>query len=209
MATSFVRIVVLAVSLLLLTPLASLGQTAASAPPLRLRPGDAVRLLVRDEPELAGEFPVDESGQVMLPLIGLIRVAGRDFVEVRREVAAGYDRELTLGEVSITPLLRIAVLGEVRLPGLYPVDPTHTLADVIALAGGLAPTAKRDRILLVRDGEEIAISADESLTLTRELRSGDQIVVGRRSWLQENTAILVSGATSLAVAVITTLLLRQ
>jgi len=207
MAPSVVRTVVLALSLFAITPLSGLGQTGAP-PPLRLRPGDAVRLVVRDEPDFAGEFQVDEGGQVMLPLIGLVAVAGRDFGEVRREVAAGYDRELTLGEVSLTPLLRIAVLGEVREPSLYPVDPTHTLADVLALAGGLAPSADRDEILLVRDGVETRLSAEQQLSLARELRSGDQIVVGRRGWFSENSAILVSAGTSLTVALITALLLR-
>jgi polysaccharide export outer membrane protein len=208
MASSFVRSVVLAVTLLLVTPLAALAQSGPDASPLRLRPGDAVRLQVRDEPQLSGEFRLDEAGQVMLPLIGLVPVAGRDFAEVRREVVSGYDRELTLSEVSLTPLLRIAVLGEVRQPTLYPVDPTYTLVDVLALAGGLTASADRERILIVRDGVEIALSADEELTLARQLRSGDQIVVGRRGWLAENGAILLSGATSLVVAVITTLLLR-
>ena len=208
MAPSFVRTVVLAVSFLLLTPLAGLAQTAESVPTLRLRPGDAVRLQVRDEPDLAGEFPVDESGEVMLPLIGLVRVAARDFEEVRREVAAGFDRELSQGEISLTPLLRIAVLGEVREPSLYAVDPTHTLADVLALAGGLSPSADASRITLVRDGAAIELSAGERGGLDQGLRSGDQIVVGRRSWVSENLAIIVSAATSLTVAVITTLLLR-
>jgi polysaccharide biosynthesis/export protein len=208
MATSFVRIVVLAVTLLLLAPLSALAQSGSSAPPLRLRPGDAVRLQVRDEPELSGEFRLDEAGQVMLPLIGLVPVAGRDFTEVRREVVAGYDRELTLTEVSLTPLIRIAVLGEVTKPSLSPVDPTYTLVDLLALAGGLTPAANRDRSLIVRDGAETELSADDELTLAQQLRSGDQIIVGKRGWVAENMALLLSAGTSLIVAVATTLILR-
>jgi protein involved in polysaccharide export with SLBB domain len=182
---------------------------AQDAPPVRLRPGDAVRLEVRDEPALSGEILVDEGGRVLLPLVGLVSVAGRDFAEVRRDVAAAYARELAHREVRVTPLLRIAVLGEVRSPGLYPVDPTYTLADVIAKAGGLGPEANRSRIELVRGGAVVAtVGERDAAALAQALRSGDQVVVARRSWASANTATLVGTGASLLVAVLTALILR-
>jgi polysaccharide export outer membrane protein len=206
MAPSCVR---LAVPAVLFAALGTISASAQEAPPLRLRPGDSVRLEVRDEPDLAGDFQIDESGRVLLPLIGLVSAADRDFADVRAEVEMAYDRELSQSEVRVTPLLRVAVLGEVRTPGLYPVDPTFTLGDVLALAGGLGPEADEDGIALVREGRAIVeVDAQDLVALALPLRSGDQLVVGRRGWIQANAPAFVGAALSLVVAVATTLLLR-
>ena len=108
-----------------------------------------------------------------------------------------------------TPVLRIAVLGEVRLPGLFPVDPTYTMADLIAAAGGLTPLAANGRISLVRGGTVLEGRIDpQSLTVTTRFQSGDQIVVGKQSWARENLPAFIGAFTAVAVAVITGLLVR-
>ncbi len=204
-----VRSAVFLLSLVVWSAPPGVAQTVARPDPLRLRPGDAVRLLVRDEPGLKGEYTVDPEGQILLPMVGLTRVAGRDFDEVRREVVDRYGHELVRGEVQIVPLLRIAVLGEVRQPALYPVDPTYTLADVLALAGGLAGSADPKHVALVRGGQTIPLVVrDGAPTLDAGFRSGDQLVVGRRSWLRENATALVTTGASIAVAVVTALVVR-
>jgi polysaccharide export outer membrane protein len=177
----------------------------------RLRPGDALRIELRDEPSLGGNFTVDGEGQALLPLIGLVRVAGRPFGDVRRDVLTAYGRELVdaPGRVRVTPVLRISVLGEVVNPGLVPVDPTFSLADVVASAGGLTPSADRKEISLMRDGLAVlTTSLDEIAQVRTPILSGDHVVVGRRSWLYENLSILVGGAVSVAAAVATALILR-
>jgi polysaccharide export outer membrane protein len=177
----------------------------------RLRPGDALRIEIRDEPSLGGNFTIDGEGQALLPLIGIVRAAGRPFEEVRRDVLAAYGHELTdpADRVRVTPVLRIPVLGEVVNPGLVPVDPTFTLADVVASAGGLGPSANRSEISLVRDGRTVlTTSLDELATVRTTILSGDQVVVGRRSWIHENMAVVVGGAVSILGAVVTALILR-
>lgn len=177
--------------------------------PLRLRPGDAIRLQVGGEPELAGDYPVTEEGGALLPLIGLVRVAGRPFDEVRSEIVTGFDRELLSPGVVVTPVLRIAVLGEVRQPGLLPVDPTFTVADVLAAAGGLTPVANRRRIVLLRDGGSHRLSLDDPPTLlAQRLRPGDQVVVERQGWVRENISVLLGAGASVLAAAVTSLILR-
>ena len=183
--------------------------SAMRAPALVLRPGDALRLEVRDEPGLTGEYRVDDQGSALLPLLGVVRVAGRDFEEVRREVIAGFARELVRPEVRLMPLLRIAVLGEVARPGLVSVDPTYGLAELVAHAGGLTPTADRERISLIRDGRPVLTVTAESLpTVEAALRSGDQVIVGRRGWLIDNLPVFIGAGTSVVAALITALVLR-
>lgn len=176
---------------------------------LRLHAGDAVRVLIRDEPGLGGEFRVDADGYALLPILGRVRLSDRSFAALREELAAAYAVELSDPVVQITPLLRVAVLGEVRQPGLFSVDPTHSLAEVLALAGGLTPTAHRGRISLTREGRVAVARLDaDSRELRVPLRSGDQIVVGRRGWLSEHSGVLIGATASVAAAALTSLIIR-
>jgi polysaccharide export outer membrane protein len=192
--------------LLLLAATAVAAQTTGD---LRLRPGDGMRLTIRDEPKLSGDFPVVEPGRVLLPEIGLIDVADRPFSVVQAEVRAGFGRILVDREVVVVPLVRVAVLGEVRQPGLFPVDPSQTVADVLATAGGITDTGSTGNIDLVRGGRTTRIRLTPGgADLAERLRSGDQIVVGRRSWLHENIPIVIGAAASVLAAATTGLIVR-
>lgn len=180
------------------------------APPLRLSPGDGIRLTVADEPDLSGEYPVEADGAALLPLVGAVAVADRDFVQVEQDVRARLARELAPGvEVQVVPLYRLAVLGEVRAPGLFRVDPTVGLADLLAMAGGLTPVAQRDGIQLIRGGRTILETSQDSLVARAPaLRPGDRVVVARKGWFRENLAVVIGAVGSLTVAIVTGLIVR-
>lgn len=172
-------------------------------------PGDVVRMAVRDEPALSGDFPVGEDGSVLLPLIGLIRVENRPFEEVRREIGSALSRELVDPEIQVTPLVRISVLGEVRRPGLFPVDPTQNVGEVLATAGGFTPLADRDDVSLVRRDRVVPLDYDPNAPELRiPLRSGDRVVVGKKGWFEEHLAIFVSAAASVAASAATAFIVR-
>jgi polysaccharide export outer membrane protein len=196
----------------LLALFVSAGAAAAQSPGVRqlvLRPGDLIRLEVPDVADMTGEFAVADDGVVLLPLIGSMAVGGRPFEDVSRDIVKAYSRELLETPVRVTPVLRIAVLGEVRQPGLVPADPTYTLADVLAAAGGLTPDGDAGRITLLRDGESMRFSLDESgALLSSRLMPGDQVVVGRRSWIGRNMNVLIGAAASVVAAAVTSLILR-
>lgn len=200
------RILVLALFLL---PLGVVAQAANGSGALQLRPGDAVRLQVGGEPALSGDYVITEEGVTLLPLIGLIRIAGRPFSEVRSEIRSGYAAEILDAPILVTPVLRIAVLGQVQQPGLMPVDPTMTVADVVSSAGGLTPLGDPGKVILLRDGHPVRLSLEASATdRAPALLPGDQIVVGRRSWLRENLNVVITAGSSILVATLTALLLR-
>ena len=200
--------------------------SSAAGAELRLRPGDAVRLNVMDSPGLdcaatplttpsalaarPCEYVIDPSGVVLLPLIGAVPAAGVPFDDVRREILARYERELVEPAMTVSPVMRIAVLGEVRAPGLLHLDASFSLADVLASAGGLTPDGDPDEIVLVRDGADarLALGAAGAGVDDLRLRPGDRIVVGRRSWFSRNQAVVVSGAATVLAAVLTSLILR-
>ncbi|HUE96671.1 MAG TPA: polysaccharide biosynthesis/export family protein [Longimicrobiaceae bacterium] len=202
-----------AFSLALFLGLAMPARAPAQAPgteaELRLRPGDAIRMEVKDEPDLRGDYTVDAEGYVLLPGIGQVGVTGLPFSEVRPQLLAAYAAELSEPVIQLTPLIRVAVLGQVRNPGLYMVDRTHTFSDVLALAGGLGERADPNRISLVRSGATVATVPEGGVgELDVHLRSGDHVIVGRQSWYRENTQILVGAAVSVTTAVLTSLIIR-
>lgn len=194
--------------LLLLAP--SLGRAQSPAPVTPdsglLRPGDVVQLSIWREPDLSGEFTVDAGGIVVLPKIGRLNVIGVPPAELRERILGEYARYLRNPSIQVTFLRRVNVLGAVREPGLYPVDPTMTIADVLALAGGTAPEGRTDRLRLYREGRRIETRISEGTRVAdTPIRSGDHLYVPQQGWLSRNSGVvaaMVSGAVSLIFAVI-------
>lgn len=182
---------------------------AEAAAGYRLRAGDAIRLLIQDEPLLAGEYPVLEDGTVLLPLVGVVRVTDVPFEEVAGRVRTAYDGELVNLAVVVQALVRVRVLGEVRVPGLYLVDATFDLEDVLARAGGLLPSAAARRVQLWRDGRMQRYDVRNGIGAPSGfIRPGDEIVVPRRSWLGESIPMLVGAGASVLAAALTAWIVR-
>lgn len=162
-----------------------------------IRPGDQISLRILREPEMGGVFTVADDGRVLLPRLGSIRVDDRSATALRDSLASAYAEFLRDPSLEVTVLRRIGVRGEVQKPDLYLVDLTLTLRDVIAQAGGVTENGDRNKIEIVRDGERIDLGdGDQAQYLASQLRSGDQIVVGRRSWLA-NPAVAIPTLTAL------------
>ena len=173
-----------------------------------LGPGDVVRILVWREPDLSGEFIVDELGVVTLPMVGKVTVRDLPVSQMRDKLMTTYTAQLRNPSVTITPLRRVYVLGEVNRPGLYNADPTLSLAGVLALAGGATSGGDIRRIKVVRNGSVVQNRVDAGASLVKvNVRSQDQIFIDRRPWIDRNSALLGSAAIS-AVTLVLSVLLR-
>lgn len=175
---------------------------AASDSALALRPGDAVRLKIWREPELSGDFPVNESGVVVLPKLGPRQVVAEHPDSLKRWVVRSYATVLRNPSIEVLLVRRIQVLGAVKNPGLYPVEPTMTVADAIALAGGTTPQGRSDKVELRRQGEKVPGKLSGRLLIGESpIQSGDQIFVPERSWVSRNPGVLI-GALGLVATVV-------
>lgn len=201
------RSLALLLLLLILQPAAGRAQlSAAPDSELILQPGDLIRVTVWREPDLGGDFLINTGGTIVLPLIGERRVVGVPFNEVRDTLLAEYQVQLRNTSITILPLRRVYVLGEVARPGLLTVDPTITLAGVLALAGGATPNGDIRKIRIVRDNQVLTEAAPTHLALaSADVRSGDQIFVERRNWFERNTTFIVSALLSVTSIIITVL----
>ena len=165
-----------------------------------LRPGDRVRLKVWREPDLSGEFLIDESGVVVFPKIGRLDVQQISTDSLKALLIARYAESLRTPSVEVTVLRRVNVLGAVRNPGLYYVDPTTTVADALALAGGVSPEGRQNSFHLLRDGKRLPVELSlDSQLADSPLQPGDQLRVPQRSWISRNTALVAAGLTSVGL----------
>ena len=165
-----------------------------------LQPGDLVRLKIWREPDLSGDSRLDENGVATFPKIGPLPVGRLSTDSLKTLLVSSYSRYLQNPSVGVTFLRRVNVLGEVKNPGLYDVDPTMTVADVVAMAGGVTPEGNSKKIELLRLGQDgpTHVSARSRLAES-PLRSGDQLRVLQRSWLSRNGGVVAAGITALAL----------
>ena len=78
-------------------------------------------------------------------------------------------------------------------PNVYYVDVATTLRDVIAKAGGITPDGSDGRVDIVRRGQRTRVKNwQDDFTLASDLNSGDQIIVGRRTWFSRNAFSAIS-----------------
>lgn len=180
--------------------------TSTGAP---LHPGDLIRLRIWREPDLSGDYSVDEAGVAVFPKIGDLRVTGMTPEQLKNTLISTYGKYLRDPAVEVRLLRRINILGAVRTPGLYQVDPTMNLSDAAALAGGASPDGSPDKVDLIRDGKKLPVTLSRSTRLLETpMQSGDQLYFRQRSWLSRNTGV-VAGLLTATAGIIVTLATRH
>lgn len=167
------------------------------------QPGDRVWLHVWREQKLSDTVMVDERGEVMLPKVGIVKASALTIGEFRDTVRARFAEFFRDAPIELVVLRRVAVNGEVSKPNIYYVDVTTTLRDVIAKAGGITDAGNPKKVIIVRGGQRIPVPDwQRDRSTSSDLRSGDQVVVGRRSWLSMNALPALSVSTVVASLII-------
>ncbi|HEX6940746.1 MAG TPA: polysaccharide biosynthesis/export family protein [Longimicrobiales bacterium] len=180
--------------------------TPVEPEPIVLFPGDMVRLQIWRGDHMNGDYLVNSDGTAVLPLIGPWPVAGKSADSLKAELLAEYARYMRTPSIEVLPLRRVNILGAVQKGGLYPIDPTMTLADALALAGGATPQGDPNKVDLIRGGRRIRAELSQDTRITElPIRSGDQLFVPERSWISRNAGVvgaIISASASLAVALL-------
>ena len=128
---------------------------ALGRPEYRIGPSDLLSVAVFQVEDLDREVRVNNAGQVSLPLIGTVPVAGLTVDEIEHAIAARYaERYLQNPQVSVFvkefASQRVTVGGSVDKPGIFPITSRMTLLQSIALAGGLDDVASHGNVLVFR-----------------------------------------------------------
>jgi polysaccharide biosynthesis/export protein len=138
-----------------LPPYGAQGHAAAYEYPdgYRLGAGDRVTVRVLGEPELSGEYIIDPSGNISLPYVPSLQVAGLTPQEVEKRVTSrlkqGYIRDPQVA-VQIINLRPFFITGEVSSSGSFPYQPGMTAQNAIILAGGYSARANKNSVMLTR-----------------------------------------------------------
>lgn len=184
--------------------LALIGQAQpadGSGPPARqpllpLGPGDEVTLHVFGQPNMDGNVYIADDGTVQVPLAGPVHVAGLSPTEAAHAVEAALRKKQILVSPHVTFTIlkstsqQVSVLGEVRNPGVFPIESNSTLLKLLAQAGGEtaqgadtifilrpSPGGAMHRIAVNLQGLAEAGKTPEAAEFT--MQGGDQVYVPR------------------------------
>lgn len=155
-------------------------QKEAAAPP-ELQAGDKIHVTVYNEPSLSGDYQIDPSGFVSLPLAGTVKAAGLTQAALEQELeskfSSGYlkNPKITVGITEFRPFY---IVGEVDKPGAYPYTGGLTVLSAIAIAGGATYRADQSKVEIQHSGEGDMHEYDMSAPIP--VLPGDVIKIPRR-----------------------------
>ena len=154
-------------------------EAASSAP--RLQAGEKIHVTVYGEDKLSGDYEIDPSGLVSLPLAGTIKAAGLTQTELEAELAKKFRSEYLKNPkvtVSIASFRPFYIMGEVEKPGEYPYKSGLNVLSAAAIAGGPTYRASRTTVLIQRAGENAM--REYPLTTKVPVLPGDLIRIPER-----------------------------
>lgn len=149
--------------------------------PYTLAGGDRVRIIVFGQDNLSNSYSVDGSGNVSMPLIGVVRAQGRTAPQLADEIAGrlrgGFLRDPKVS-AEVEAFRPFFILGEVTTAGQYPFINGMTVETAVAVAGGFGPRAARNSAQITRmiNGR----LTKSSVSIYQPLLPGDTITITER-----------------------------
>lgn len=152
-----------------------------AAKPYQLGSGDQIKVTVYGEEDLSGEFLLDGTGTIAMPLIGPVTIAGQDVQQsetlIVEKLADGFliNPRVSIEVLNYRPFY---IIGEVKEPGSYPYVSGMTVLNAVALASGFTYRASENKIEVTRkvDGEEQKFR----ISVTASVLPGDILRVPER-----------------------------
>ena len=147
----------------------------------QLGTGDQIRISVFGQPDLSGQFVVDGTGSIAMPLIGTIQAQGKSTSELEQTIydrlTDGYvrDPQVSAEVINYHPFY---ILGEVANPGEYPYTNNLSVLNAVASAGGFTYRANK-RVVFIKSvdaNQEVSVTLDSTATV----QPGDTIRIGER-----------------------------
>jgi protein involved in polysaccharide export with SLBB domain len=150
-------------------------------------PGDEVVLHIWGHNAFSGRLTVDRSGNIYIPDVGAIRVAGDSFSEAQKKVDhelhrtyRNFDFSLNLGKLRS---IQIFVLGQASRPGSYTVSGLSTVLNALLVSGGPNNRGSVRNVELRRAGKTVTtidlydILLRGNRTSDVQLQSGDVLFI--------------------------------
>jgi len=151
--------------------------------------GDTLDITVFGVPELTQKARVNATGDVYMPLVDTVHLAGLNLDQAQKAIEA----KLVSGDFVKNPHVNVmlagyaggaVLMGEVVKPGIYPVAGSRRLFDVLAAAGGTTQNAGKSVTITHRDDpkpETVYLSSNPRLNMNANIlvRQGDTVMVSK------------------------------
>ena len=160
----------------------------ANSSALVIGPGDDLEITVYGAPDLSGHTRVSADGNISMPLIEYVRIAGLSSSEAEGAIEAKLRQNNVLNDPQVSIYVKeysssgISVAGEVAKPGFYSALGPHRLFDVLQAAGGPTDKAANEVVISHRGQEDattlyISKNPAEMAASNVDLQPGDTVVV--------------------------------
>ena len=167
----------------------------------QLNVGDIIVVQIFGGNDKTLNLTVDNNGNIYLPVIGPVYVAGLSVAEVKslikKKLKPTYPNSKIVVDVKVNSFIQVALTGYVNAPGIYNLNSLSTVKDLLIAANGFGPLGSMRKVYLKRNGKVIKIIdfyqliKDGKLVDTTLLRNGDIVYVPRAKIL-----VSLSGAVS-------------
>ena len=172
-------------------PAPAATQGTVNAPPgYVIGPDDVLSIVFWRDKDMGADVVVRPDGMITLPLVNDIRAAGLTPDQLREEIVRAAEKYVESPSATVVVRQinsrRFYVTGQVGRPGTYPLSAPMTVLQALALAGGLADFAKKDKVVIMRtDGGRTQslrfnykdVIQGKNLQQNIEIKPGDTIVV--------------------------------
>ena len=150
-------------------------------------PGDELRIRVWGPINSDLRIEVDRAGQVYIPQVGEIPVAGVRYSELESTLTQAVGRVFKSFNLSVAigrlHLIQVFVVGQAKAPGTYTIGSLSTLVNAVFASGGPLPQGSLRRIELRRgartvqqfDLYDLLVNGDKSHDIP--LQSGDVVLI--------------------------------
>jgi len=180
------------------------GRWSNSAKSLTIfQPGDAVRIRVWQLYEeqnrninLDNDYPINNAGFIIMPLLGEIKVRGLTVYELMNALTEKLKQYRQNPYVEVHPLIRLTMQGAFNRPGSYRVDPSSSLWDLVAEAGGPSANCDLKKMVVERGGKavikDLLKSFENGYSIEEVgIESGDQIIAFPRGTMDLGTLLVI------------------
>jgi polysaccharide export outer membrane protein len=120
----------------------------------RIGPGDVLDVIVWRNKELSLQVTVRPDGWISFPLLSDVHVAGATPTEAQKTLEQALSKYVTTPMLTVVVTrvapLKVSIVGKVRQPGRYALEPPATVLDILALAGGPTEYAQPDLMYMLR-----------------------------------------------------------
>jgi polysaccharide biosynthesis/export protein len=167
------------------------SHSTGSPPDLLIGAGDLLEVSLYGMPDFKADVRVSSGGEISLPMIGTMPVAGLSVEQAETLIAHKLTEKGLFNDPHVTVFEKeyatqgISVLGEVQKPGIYPLLGSRKLFDAISVAGGTTPKAGRYALITRRNDPQhpvqvpLLTGAPDAMQNNVVVEPGDTILVSK------------------------------